>query len=70
MVVSVMTRPGYRGRGYATACVSRLCADLLREGKRVCLLYNNPAAARIYRRLGFGDIGDWLVLRRSAGGGD
>ncbi len=59
MVVAVGTLPGYEKRGYASAIMTRLCQDLLREGKFLCLFYDNPAAGTIYKRIGFVDIGMW-----------
>ena len=61
MIVAVACAPEYRKRGYATACVRYLCEELTREGKSLCLFFDNPAAGNIYRRLGFYDIGDWML---------
>ena len=63
MIVGVGTRPGYERNGYATKCMEKLCGELLKEGKIVCLFYHNPAAGRIYKRLGFTDIGMWSMIR-------
>lgn len=59
MIVGVCTHPDYRGKGYATMCMSAICKDLISEGKTACLFYDNPDAGRIYKRLGFRDIGIW-----------
>lgn len=64
MVVSVATHPDYRGRGLASKAVTRLCADLVNEGKSLCLFYDNPDAASIYKRIGFQDIGSWIMNYR------
>lgn len=61
MVVGVATRIGYRGRGYMSKCLSRLCNDLVSEGKSLCLFYDNPEAGKIYRKLGFKEIGIWTM---------
>lgn len=61
MVVGVATHPEHRRRGLATRLVTHLCRELLAEGKRPCLFYDNPEAAGIYRRLGFADIGIWVM---------
>ena len=59
MVVSVCTRAEYRGRGYAGALMTALCEELEQEGKTAVLFYSNPVAGRIYRALGFEEIGRW-----------
>ncbi|MDT3426293.1 putative GNAT family acetyltransferase [Paenibacillus forsythiae] len=62
MIVGVATHPDYRGQGLATLIVTKLCSDLTKEGKSLCLFYNNPDAASIYKRIGFRDIGDWSMM--------
>ncbi len=53
MVIAVCTRDSARQRGYASAVVAKLSFDLLAKGRRGVLFYDNPAAARIYERLGY-----------------
>lgn len=65
MVVGVCTRPQHRRQGYASACITRLSNDLLKEGKTPCLFYDNPDAARIYKALGYEDIGTWSMARKA-----
>ncbi|UGB28894.1 GNAT family N-acetyltransferase [Metabacillus sp. B2-18] len=69
MIVGVGTRPGFERRGYATLCMEKLCSELLSEGKSLCLFYDNPAAGKIYKRLGFSDIGFWTMIRYESIGG-
>lgn len=58
MVVGVATLPGWRGRGFARACVHAAAAHSFAAGRRyLCLFYDNPAAGRIYHALGFADVG-------------
>ena len=64
MIISVATHPDYRGQGLASRVVARLCADVLAEGKSLCLFYNNPQAGMIYKKLGFSDIGTWSMMYR------
>lgn len=64
MVVGVCTHPDYREQGLASACTKKLCEDVLEEGKYLCLFYDNPRAGKIYKRLGFHDIGKWKMLVR------
>jgi predicted GNAT family acetyltransferase len=63
MIVGVCTRKEYRRKGLATAIMQKLFQDVLDEGKTLCLFYDNPAAGRIYKRLGFKDIGMWTMYR-------
>lgn len=64
MVVGVVTDEAYGGCGYATAIVSKLCREVLKEGKTLCLFYDNPKAGKIYERLGFQPIGKWSMWTR------
>ncbi|MFD2925159.1 GNAT family N-acetyltransferase [Halobacillus naozhouensis] len=61
MVVGVCTHPHYKRQGLASSCMHKLCRDLLAEGRMLCLFYDNPEAGSIYKRLGFEDIGKWMM---------
>lgn len=63
MVVAVATLEDYKRRGYASDIMIKICKDLLAEGKELCLFYDNPDAGKIYKRLGFEDIGFWNMYR-------
>ncbi|WP_226036266.1 GNAT family N-acetyltransferase [Aquibacillus saliphilus] len=63
MIVGVGTEAEYKRRGYATKCLVQLCQDVLAEGKELCLFYDNPDAGKIYKRIGFSDIGFWKMLK-------
>lgn len=63
MIVGVCTPTGHRRRGYASLVLEKLIYDVLKEGKTLCLFYDNPEAGRIYKRLGFKDIGMWTMYR-------
>jgi predicted GNAT family acetyltransferase len=57
----VYTPPEYRHRGYATACVARVCREILNDGYRFCTLYAdlaNPTSNSIYQKIGFRPVGD------------
>lgn len=64
MIVGVCTHPDYRGKGYASKCITKLSNEMLKENKMPCLFFNDPAAATIYRKLGYEDIGDWSIRQR------
>ncbi|WP_318503881.1 GNAT family N-acetyltransferase [Bacillus sp. T3] len=61
MVVGVATLESHKKKGYATKCMLKLCSQLLAEGKELCLFYDNPKAGAIYKRIGFEDIGFWMM---------
>lgn len=61
MVVGVATHPNYRNNGYATKCMARLCKSLIKDGKKPCLFYDNDVAGKMYRKMGFKDIGTWCI---------
>lgn len=61
MLVSLSTLKEYQGKGLATKCLIKICSDLLEEGKSICLFYDNPVAGKIYKNMGFEDIGTWTL---------
>ncbi|MCA1056814.1 GNAT family N-acetyltransferase [Rossellomorea aquimaris] len=63
MIVAVCTHPDHKKKGYATQCMTKLCRDVLEEGKELCLFYDNPEAGRIYKQIGFEDIGYWMMYK-------
>lgn len=64
MVVGVATLKEYRGNGLMSRCLSKLCADVMAEGKTLCLFYDNPKAGHIYHSLGFKSIDNWMMLTK------
>lgn len=62
MIISVCTDPAKRFKGYATKCLSKLCSELIAEGKTLCLIYDNENAGKIYKKLGFEVIEKWSFL--------
>lgn len=65
MVVGVATLKEYRGRGFMSQCLSKLCNDVMLEGKTLCLFYDNPKAGSIYHKLGFKTIDNWMMINES-----
>ncbi|MFO7882026.1 MAG: GNAT family N-acetyltransferase [Kosmotogaceae bacterium] len=63
IIADVATRKKYRNKGYAKAIISKLCSDLLVEGKTPYILYDNPSAGKLYESIGFKKIGSWKILR-------
>ncbi|MDP4084158.1 MAG: GNAT family N-acetyltransferase [Bacillota bacterium] len=61
MIVGVCTKKENRRQGLATSIMQKLFKEVLSEGKVLCLFYDNPEAGRIYKRLGFKDIGKWTM---------
>lgn len=69
MIVGVATKPEYRRKGYASAVMGTLCRESLAEGRQfLCLFYDNPAAGKIYNRIGFKELGIWTMLRSPQNG--
>lgn len=66
MIVGVSTRKNYRRKGYMSYCLSKLCSDIIDEGKLCCLFYDNPEAGRVYHKLGFQTIGKWTMIIHQA----
>lgn len=62
MVVGVATLDAYRKKGLMSRCLSKLCLDVLNEGKTLCLFYDNPAAGKIYHKLGFETLDKWTMV--------
>lgn len=62
MVVGVATAKSYRKQGRVSRCLTTLCSDVMAEGKSLCLFYDNPEAGKIYHRLGFKTIDNWVMV--------
>lgn len=56
LIVGVATDPRYQRQGLAEACTAQLCKALLDEGKIPWLQYDNPAAGKLYQKLGFEEM--------------
>lgn len=63
MIVGVGTDVNYRGKGYGKKVMHYLMNLYVNEkNKTLCLYYDDPRAKSLYARLGFVDIGDWIML--------
>ncbi|KAI0095041.1 hypothetical protein BDY19DRAFT_880874 [Irpex rosettiformis] len=58
-ITKVYTNPVWRGKGCAERLVRKVTKHLLKTKERVCLYvaHNNPAAAKVYHRVGFLGLG-------------
>lgn len=63
MITGVATSSDYRQMGFASTLLKKLCCDVLAEGKKPCLFYDNPVAGEIYHRLGFEHTGDFVMYK-------
>jgi hypothetical protein len=60
-ITLVYTPPKFRRNGYATACVTSTCRDILKSGYDFCTLYtdlSNPTSNSIYMKIGFKPVCD------------
>lgn len=64
IVSGVITREDCRGMGLGYQAVSKLCHDLLAEGKRPCIFYFKKEAAGLYAKVGFEEGTGWGKLSR------
>ncbi len=66
----VYTPKEHRGRGYASAAVAEVSAQLRAEGNRVTLFTDqaNPTSNRIYLALGFEPVVDMVELTITVAG--
>lgn len=63
MIVGVATHKDFRGKGYASQLMISLMQEYLKNKKKdLCLFYDNPEAGKIYKRLGFKDVGKWVMM--------
>ncbi|MDE6047476.1 MAG: GNAT family N-acetyltransferase, partial [Anaeroplasmataceae bacterium] len=64
-ISNVFTIPEYRGRGYSKQVVSKLCEDIIREGKTPNLYVDstNPISNHLYLNLGFTYLTDQVQYR-------
>lgn len=64
MIVGVATHKQHRHQGLASTLMISLMKRYFEKGKELCLFYDNPAAGKIYLRLGFEYMGMWGLFER------
>ncbi|VEU76266.1 GNAT family N-acetyltransferase [Mycoplasmopsis columboralis] len=65
MLGSIFSVEQARNLGYAKDCTIALCKKILNQDKTPILFWDNPAAGQLYKRLGFEEIGKFVVLIRT-----
>jgi ribosomal protein S18 acetylase RimI-like enzyme len=63
-VFNVATPPEYRGRGYGAALTSRVARDGFEAGSELAFLQSSDIGHGVYRRLGFRDVEEYVLLTR------
>ena len=60
-ITLVYTPPQFRGQGYATELVAKLCNLVIKSGKKFCYLFTdlaNPTSNSVYMKVGFQPVID------------
>jgi ribosomal protein S18 acetylase RimI-like enzyme len=65
-VFNVATLPEHRGRGLAAALTARVARDGFEGGARLAYLQSSQMGHGVYRRLGFRDVEEYVLLTRPA----
>ena len=63
MIIGVCTDKRYRRQGLMRQVMTRLCADMQKTGKVICLFFSNPNAGKMYIELGFRPVGSWTMMK-------
>ncbi len=63
-VFNVATLPEHRGRGYGAALTSRVVRDGFEAGSLFAYLQSSEIGHGVYRRLGFRDVEEYVLLSR------
>jgi ribosomal protein S18 acetylase RimI-like enzyme len=63
-IFNVATLPEHRGRGYGGALTVRAARDGFAEGAEFAYLHSSEIGHSLYRRLGFRDVEEYVVLAR------
>jgi len=64
MVTNVCTSPACRNQGLAGIVMTKLIEELKKDCiENICLYYDNPLAGRVYKKIGFQEVGVYKTLR-------
>jgi predicted GNAT family acetyltransferase len=66
-VFDVATPPELRGRGYGAAVTSQIVRDGFDGGSELAFLQSSELGRTVYRRLGFREVEDYVLLTRPFG---
>lgn len=61
-ITYVITHPDSRRKGLATKVISKICKDLITEGKKVFLVNYTQASTMLYEKIGFKVSCEWAKL--------
>lgn len=64
MIIGVATAKSARNRGLASHLMSFIMSEYFAKNKYLCLFYDNPAAGTIYKRLGFIETEQWVMINK------
>jgi ribosomal protein S18 acetylase RimI-like enzyme len=64
-IFNVATAPEHRRRGHGSALTARAARDGFEDGAVLAYLQASPAGHASYRRLGFRDVDEYVVLQRA-----
>jgi ribosomal protein S18 acetylase RimI-like enzyme len=67
-VFDVATPPEHRGRGYGAAVTARIVRDGFERGARLAFLQSSELGHGVYRRLGFRQVEEYVLLTRPFAG--
>jgi ribosomal protein S18 acetylase RimI-like enzyme len=65
-VFNVATLPEHRGRGHGAALTARAARGGFESGARLAFLQSSQMGHHVYRRLGFRDVEEYVLLSRPA----
>lgn len=64
MIVGVFSIPNMRKKGYSTKVLTALITEIFSRNLDWCLVYENDIAGKLYEKLGFNIIDEWIILTK------